>query len=56
MSNYTVAFSLPVFPHWHVSLAISDQPYGVNEPSVGIFSPQKGWDVELTLVALERAV
>ena len=48
--------SLSVFPVSHVSLAISDQPYGVKEPSVGILSPRKGWDVELTLVALERAV
>ena len=42
MSNYTVAFSLTVFSNLHVSLAISDQPYGVKDPSVSILSPQEG--------------
>ena len=42
MSNYTVAFSLTVIPNLHVSLAISDQPYGVKDPSVSILSPQEG--------------
>ena len=42
MSNYTVAFSLTVFSNLHVSLGISDQPYGVKDPSVSILSPQEG--------------
>ena len=56
MSNYVLAFSLTVFPNLHVILAISDQPYGVKDPSVSILSPRKGWDFQLRLVALERAV
>ena len=38
-----------------MSLVISDQPYGVKDPSVSILSPRprKGWDFELRLVALE---
>ena len=56
MSSDTVAFSLTVFPDSHVSLAISDQPYGVKDPSVSILSPGKGWDFQLRLVALKRAV
>ena len=36
-----------------MSLVISDQPYGVKDPSVSIRSPRKGWDFELRLVALE---
>ena len=56
MSSYTVAFSLTVFPNSHVSLAISDQPYGVKDPGVSILSARKGWDFQLRLGALERAV
>ena len=40
-------------PVSHVSLVISDQPYGVKDPSVSILSPRRGWDFELRLVALE---
>ena len=36
-----------------MSLVISEQPYGVKDPSVSILSPRKGWDFELRLVALE---
>ena len=42
MRSYTVAFGLTVFPYSHVSLAISDQRYGVKDPSVSILSPQEG--------------
>ena len=41
MSNYTVAFSLTVFSNLPVSLAISDQPYGVKDPIVRILSPPR---------------
>ena len=40
-------------PVSHVSLVISDQPYGVKDPRVGILKPRKGLDFELRLVALE---
>ena len=53
MSSYTVAFSLTVFPNSHVSLAISDQPYGVKDPSVSILSLEAVGNLELRLVALE---
>ena len=46
-------FKLPIL---HASRAISDQAYGVKEASVSILSPRKGWDFQLRLVALERAV
>ena len=36
-----------------MSLVISDQPYGVKDPSVSILWPLKGWNFELRLVALE---
>ena len=48
-SNFTLSIL-------HASRAISDQAYGVKEASVSILPPRKGWDFQLRLVALERAV